>query len=142
MINKIKFGLWVYSSDEYPGISAVFGVSSLVLEHLERVDDELVSECKFVGYNYETEELFGASRLDAIYDAVRLSVRTAAYLKGIKEQKKSLMLEWVPYMSAYRVYDAAHPFQTVAYVDSLEDAEKQHPEYEYTVVDAGTFLDW
>lgn len=42
--------------------------------------------------------------------------------------------EWVNYMGAFRLYDPKHPEQTVAYVDSMEDAERQHPEYEYVLV--------
>ena len=49
-----------------------------------------------------------------------------------------LNAEWIPYMKAYRLYDPEYPQQTVAYVDSLEEAEAEHPEYRYVLADAAT----
>lgn len=49
------------------------------------------------------------------------------------ENRNELNAEWISYMDAFRLYEAAYPAQTVAYVDSLEDAENQHPEYIYVV---------
>ncbi len=53
-------------------------------------------------------------------------------------KKGTLNAEWVPYMKAYRLYDPHYPQQTVAYVDSIEEAEAEHPEYRYVEVDADT----
>lgn len=52
--------------------------------------------------------------------------------------KPRLNAEWISYMKAYRLYDAKHPYNTVAYVDSIEDAEAQHPEYDYFIIDSDT----
>lgn len=49
-----------------------------------------------------------------------------------------LNAEWIPYMEAYRLYDPRYPQQTVAYVDSIEEAERNHPEYRYVEVDSDT----
>ena len=47
-----------------------------------------------------------------------------------------LNAEWIPYMKAYRLYDPHCPQQTVAYVDTLEEAER--PGYRIVEVDADT----
>lgn len=52
--------------------------------------------------------------------------------------KPRLIAEWIPYMKAYRLYDAKHPSNTVAYVDSIEEAEAEHPEYDYVICDSDT----
>ena len=52
--------------------------------------------------------------------------------------KERLYAEWIPYKKAYRLYNPNSPQQTVAYVDSLEEAEEMHPEYDYSLVDADT----
>lgn len=46
-----------------------------------------------------------------------------------------LYLEWIPHLNCYRLFDSEFPYFTVAYVDSLQDAENQHPEYYYVVID-------
>lgn len=49
-----------------------------------------------------------------------------------------LNAEWISHVKAYRLYDPSYPQQTVAYVDSLEEAEMEHPEYRYVLADADT----
>lgn len=49
---------------------------------------------------------------------------------------RKIIAEWIPYMSAYRLYDPAHPEQTIAYEDS-EDALRQREVedgYEITIM--------
>lgn len=36
----------------------------------------------------------------------------------------ALFAEWIPHMNAYRLYDPIFPQQSVAYVDTLEEAER------------------
>lgn len=55
-----------------------------------------------------------------------------------KAEKIRLNAEWIDHMKAYRLYDPSYPQQTVAYVDSIEEAEAEHPEYRYVEVDADT----
>ena len=46
---------------------------------------------------------------------------------------KRLNAEWIPHMEAYRLYDPEKPLHyctTVAYVEDLEEARQQYPEYE------------
>lgn len=46
---------------------------------------------------------------------------------------KILRAEWLPHMEAYRLYDPENPLHyctSVAYVEDLEEARQQHPEYE------------
>ena len=54
---------------------------------------------------------------------------------------KRLKAEWIPHMKAYRLYDPGNPLHyctTVAYVEDLEEARRQHPEYEIVEVDIDT----
>ena len=55
-----------------------------------------------------------------------------------KAEKIRLNAEWIGHVKAYRLYDPRYPQQTVAYVDSIEEAEAEHPEYSYVEVDADT----
>ena len=51
--------------------------------------------------------------------------------------KAKLYVEWVPCVSAYRLYDPKYPEQTVAYIDTLEEVERSeadHPEYDFVLV--------
>lgn len=43
-----------------------------------------------------------------------------------------LYAEWVPYMKAYRLYDACHPQQTVAYEEDTVVAEQRALEEGYS----------
>ena len=47
-----------------------------------------------------------------------------------------LNAEWISYMKAYRLYDPRYPQQTVAYVDTIDEA--QRPGYKIVEVDADT----
>ena len=40
------------------------------------------------------------------------------------KQKISLNAEWIPFMSAYRLYNPRTPQDTVAYIDSLDDVDE------------------
>lgn len=40
------------------------------------------------------------------------------------KQKISLNAEWIPFMSAYRLYSPKNPQDTVAYVESLDEVDK------------------
>lgn len=55
---------------------------------------------------------------------------------NIKRKIIQLNAEWIPYRKDYRLYDPRHPEQTVAYVDSLEEAER--PGYCIVLADADT----
>lgn len=52
--------------------------------------------------------------------------------------KETLYAEWISYMHAYRLYRPTKPQSTVAYVDSIEEAEREHPEYNYCECDKDT----
>lgn len=52
------------------------------------------------------------------------------------ERLIQLNAEWIPYMKAYRLYDAHSPQQTVAYVGTLKEAER--PGYRIVECDADT----
>ncbi len=55
--------------------------------------------------------------------------------EGRRENKMNetrLHAEWIPYMKAYRLYDAYHPQQTVAYEENLEIAEKRAADEGYS----------
>lgn len=45
-------------------------------------------------------------------------------MKEMHQTETTLIAEWIPYMNAYRLYNPIHPQWTVAYVDTLEDAER------------------
>lgn len=47
-----------------------------------------------------------------------------------------LNAEWISYMKAYRLYNPHYPQQTVAYVDTLEEAER--PGYRIVECDIDT----
>ena len=42
-----------------------------------------------------------------------------------------LNAEWIDFRMAYRLYDPTHPVDTIAYVDNLQDAEKEAIENGY-----------
>ena len=42
-----------------------------------------------------------------------------------------LNVEWIDFRMAYRLYDSNHPVDTIAYVDNLQDAEKEAIENGY-----------
>ena len=42
-----------------------------------------------------------------------------------------LNAEWIDFRMAYRLYDPTHPVDTIAYVDDLQDAEKEALENGY-----------
>lgn len=49
-----------------------------------------------------------------------------------------LNAEWIDYMKAYRLYIPTQVYQTVAYVEDLEEARRLCPEYEIVEVDIDT----
>jgi hypothetical protein len=44
-------------------------------------------------------------------------------------ERKQVEIDYVPYMNAYRIYDANKPERTFAYVDTLEEATTVAKEY-------------
>ncbi len=70
---------------------------------------------------------------------VRLLTLTMAGEKGITMNK--LKAEWIPYMKAYRLYDACCPQQTIAYEEDETVAEQRALEAGYSglvICDADT----
>lgn len=47
---------------------------------------------------------------------------------------ETLCIEYIDYMACYRVFRAGEEYQTIAYVDSIEEAQRTHPEYNYKEV--------
>ena len=52
-------------------------------------------------------------------------------MKGKGDEMAKLNAEWVDFRMAYRLYDSNHPVDTIAYVDNLQDAEKEALENGY-----------
>ena len=52
-------------------------------------------------------------------------------MKGKGDEMAKLNAEWIDFRMAYRLYDLNHPVDTIAYVDNLQDAEKEALENGY-----------
>ena len=50
------------------------------------------------------------------------------------QERESLNAEWIPFMSAYRLYNPSKTQDTVAYVDSLDDVDES--KYDLVLCDA------
>lgn len=70
-------------------------------------------------------------RIRGIADYIYFDVDLVIIEKELIMQ--TLYAYYVPHMNAYRLYDESHPEQTVAYCDTIEEAERQHPECRYIV---------
>lgn len=73
-------------------------------------------------------------------DEIITNVEAQKYVEGaryftMKQLKQNVMdrlsAEWIPHMKAYRLYDARHPQQTVAYEENADMAEQRATEEGY-----------
>lgn len=49
--------------------------------------------------------------------------------------KTTIIAEWIPHREDYRLYDKLYPQWTIAYADDLDEVKRDHPEYDFIVVD-------
>ena len=75
----------------------------------------------------------GSGRIRGVADYIYFDVDLVLIERELIMQ--TLYACYVPHMNAYRLYDISHPEQTVAYYDTIEEAEREHPEYKYVVED-------
>lgn len=89
--------------------------------------------------------------LDITKDEIITNVKSQKYVEGARYftmaqlERQNIMdrlsAEWIPHMGAFRLYDARHPQQTVAYEEDATVAERRAMEEGYVglvLCDAGT----